>query len=52
METGIELLPIYNTKGLKINILNDDELTLGEMYRYIKREKRLVKDFLDNTIYQ
>lgn len=50
METGIELLPIYNTKGLKINILNDDELTLGEMYRYIKREKRLVKDFLDNTI--
>lgn len=42
-EKGVNLLPIYNVKGAKVDILNNNDITLGEMIKYIKREKRIVK---------
>ena len=45
---GINLLQPFTANGKTVDFTKNDELTLGEMAKYIRREKRIVNDKYDN----
>ena len=48
LNEGINLLQPFTASGKIVDFTKNDELTLGEMAKYIRREKRIVNDKYDN----
>ncbi len=50
---GINLKKPYSVTGKKINLLdnNDNEITLGEMIKYIKREDKIINNQTDKNTF-